>query len=96
MRPWAIGHPKRFILGLPRGKSSFWNKGFNMDRAEIVDCEPNGEAVFSAIIYKIAFWVKMAKMTVDEIKQAGIQCTINKPSICLNNGETFALLTLER
>jgi len=71
-----------------------------MDRAEIVDCEPNGEAVFLAIIYKIAFWVKMAKMTVDEIKQAGIQCNINKPSICLENcmafvqNINFLLLTL--
>ncbi|MHA1294465.1 MAG: hypothetical protein ACTSQJ_17625 [Promethearchaeota archaeon] len=48
-----------------------------MDRFKIVDCEPNVEAVFLEIIHKIVFWVKMAKMKVDEIKQAGLQCTIN-------------------
>ncbi|GAG50421.1 unnamed protein product, partial [marine sediment metagenome] len=37
----------------------------------------------------LLFGLRMAKMTGNRIKQAGLQCTINKLNICPNNGETL-------
>lgn len=62
MKRLATGPRTRFILGRQRGSLRSRRPWFDKDRAEIVACWSNGEAVFSGFCEKWLLGTEMDKM----------------------------------